>query len=193
MQIKMIDSLLELYKTKNISKTSERLYLTQQGLSRQIKALEEELDAALFIRTRDGVIPTKLCHRLYPLFLSMEESYGEILRIIAQDKSQLLTQGPMLRIGFANGISHGLDSRFLMVYQEEHPGTLLEICELPGQVCQEKLLHGELDVAVLLIPFDRTGLSCTLLARGYMYAAMHKTHPFGDRTDPLPFEQLAGE
>ena len=71
MQIKIVHSFLELYKTGNISRTSSQLYMTQQGLSRQIKALEEELGVILFIRNSDGVTPTEICDKLYPYFADM--------------------------------------------------------------------------------------------------------------------------
>lgn len=37
-----------------------RLYITQPGLSRQIKNLEDELEVALFIRQSDGLKLTKV-------------------------------------------------------------------------------------------------------------------------------------
>lgn len=44
--------------TLNFTKASEKLYLTQSAVSHQMKALEEELGAALFIRAKSGVILT---------------------------------------------------------------------------------------------------------------------------------------
>ena len=40
---------------KNISRASERLHISQQAVSRQIKNLEEELEVPLFKRLRDGL------------------------------------------------------------------------------------------------------------------------------------------
>lgn len=57
---------LELYKafyyvakTKNISKASEQLYITQPAVSRTIKQLEESLGCSLFFRNSKGVELTK--------------------------------------------------------------------------------------------------------------------------------------
>jgi LysR family cyn operon transcriptional activator len=44
--------------TLSFTKASEKLYLTQSAVSHQIKALEEELGAPLFIRAKSGVILT---------------------------------------------------------------------------------------------------------------------------------------
>lgn len=187
MQIKMLASLLELYKTKNISKTSEKLFISQQGLSRQIKALEKELGVSLFIRKKDGVVPTEICHQLMPSFQSIYKSYTEALNLI--DK----TQPHRLRIGFASGISHGLSNKFLVSYQSANPDLNLEIQEWTSGICQEKLLSGELDLAVLIEPFDKSSLNYQLICQDDMYAAMYFTHPFAASSEPLPFEYLDGQ
>ena len=187
MQIKMIDSLLELYKTKNISKTSERLFMTQQGLSRQIEALEEELGISLFIRKKDGVVPTELCHQLIPCFQSMYESYTQALNLISRE------QGQRLRIGFTDGISHGLSSQFLMAYQKAFSNVCLEVQEWTASVCHEKLLLGELELSILVEPFDKTNIGYELLCHDNMYAAMHITHPYAISAEPLPFQSLKNQ
>lgn len=187
MQAKIIHSLLTLYKVKNISKASEILFITQQGLSRQIKALEEELGVSLFLRKKDGVIPTEICHRLIPAFNKMQEAYIDVLNIIDQQ------QPHKLRIGFAYGISHGLNNDFLVTYQKAFPNVCLEIQEWTGPACQNKLLTGELDLAILIEPFDKSSLNYHQICQDSMFAAMHVTHPFAGTKEPLPFQALANE
>lgn len=187
MQIKMVYSLLELYKTKNISKASEMLFMTQQGLSRQIKALEEELGIPLFVRKKDGVVPTELCHQLVPYFQSMYESYTQALNLIRRE------QGQRLCIGFTAGISHGLSNHFLVAYQKAFSNVCLEVQEWTASVCHEKLLLGELDLAILIEPFDKTNIGYQQLCHDNMYAAMHITHPYAVSEKPLPFQALGNQ
>ncbi len=189
MQIKIIHSFLELYKTGNISRTSSRLYMTQQGLSRQIKALEDELGAELFVRSNDGVTPTELCEKLYPYFADIYHSYEKLLSAAKEDHEQ---ERP-IRIGFAYGITHALTNSFLLDYQNTHPEADLEIQEWSGQVCQQKLAAGELDLAVLIAPFDKADLPSQTLCHGHMYIAMHRTHPLAASSEPLPFSALKHE
>ena len=66
MQMRAIESFLALYEDRSFSKASRRLYITQQGLSRQIQALEKELGRQLFTRGRLGSEPTETAHLLYP-------------------------------------------------------------------------------------------------------------------------------
>ena len=45
-------------KNKNITKAANELNITQPGISKAIKNLEEQLGCSLFIRTKSGVILT---------------------------------------------------------------------------------------------------------------------------------------
>lgn len=187
MQIKMLYSLLELYKTGNISKASDILFLTQQGLSRQIKALEEELGVTLFIRKKDGVSPTEICHQLIPHFQSMCQSYEDALNIINRDSRS------GLRIGLSYGLSNCIDNHFLFSYIDAFPHIHIELQEWTADVCHEKLLSGKLDLALLIEPFDRTRLEYETLARDSMYAAIHNSNPLASTDEPLPFCALENQ
>lgn len=45
-------------KNKSITKAANELMITQPGISKSIKKLEEQLRCSLFIRTKSGVILT---------------------------------------------------------------------------------------------------------------------------------------
>ena len=96
-------------------------------------------------------------------------------------------QNRPIRIGFAYGISHALSNDFLLAYQNAYPAASLEIQEWSGQICQEKLLDGELDLAILIAPFNKALLSSQTLCSGNMYIAMHRSHPLAASSEPLPF------
>ena len=58
MELWQLRTLAAIAETLNFTKASEKLHLTQSAVSHQIKALEEELGVALFIRGKNGVILT---------------------------------------------------------------------------------------------------------------------------------------
>lgn len=58
MELWQLRTFCEIAETLNFTKASEKLHLTQSAVSHQIKALEEELGAQLFIRAKRGVILT---------------------------------------------------------------------------------------------------------------------------------------
>ena len=44
---------------KSISKTSEKLFISQQGVSKMIRELEKELSCKLLNRTKNSISPTE--------------------------------------------------------------------------------------------------------------------------------------
>lgn len=168
-QMKVIEAFLSLYEARSFSRASRTLFITQQGLSRQIRALEAEVGQTLFDRSRMGAQPTEAAHRLYPYYRQK------------------------LCIGFAYGIASGGGADYLLEYQRRHPEVQVEIQEWSKEQCIQKLLHNRLDVAFLINPFPENLFRTSRIATDHMYAAMHKTHPLAAEEGPLEFRALAGE
>jgi len=82
MHMRYIESLLTLYDELNISKASQKLFISQQGLSRQIQTLEKELGTILFKRAKTGVIPTDICIKLHPHFIQIYDNYAQAKDLI---------------------------------------------------------------------------------------------------------------
>ena len=190
MQMKFIASFLTLFEEQNFSKASTKLYISQQGLSRQIKALEDELDVHLFERTKQGVTPTEVGRTLYPIFLRMHGDYEKTLLLVNEDKKQ---NRKCISVAFAQGISNSGSAEFIFDYQKLHPEIKIEILESTQTACIQKLLNKEVDMAFLVNPLDMALFNTIKLSEGCMYAAMHKTHPYAQSDAPLDFLLLDSE
>ena len=59
MKIDQMRQLLEIAKSKSLSKASQNMFISQQALSSSIRKMEEELNVQLMIRTNHGVVLTK--------------------------------------------------------------------------------------------------------------------------------------
>ena len=59
MRTEWLQSFIETAKKRSLSKASEVLHMTQPALSKQMKKLENDLGATLFIRSASGVELTK--------------------------------------------------------------------------------------------------------------------------------------
>ena len=188
--MKFVASFLTLYEEQNFSRASAKLYITQQGLSRQIKALEDELDVLLFERSKQGAVPTAICEAMYPIFYQMNEKYEKALSLIEEDKKQ---NRKCVSVAFAHGISNSGSAEFIFDYQKLHPEINIEILENTQPVCIQKLVSKEIDMAFLVNPIDTTMFNAVKLSEGCMYAAMHKTHPLAEGNAPIEFSLLGSE
>ncbi len=191
MQIQFIGSFLQLYRDGNMTKASAKLNITQQGLSRQIKSIERELNASLFERSRSGVSPTEICVKIHPHLKRMHDEYLAATGSIAA--SRLSAARSPVRIAFAIGISNCVNTDFIFEYQKAHRDARIEIEEWAQPVCIEKLLAGDLELAFLVNPFDGKLIRSIPLAEDYMFAAMHRDHPLAATDTPMGFSLLDGE
>lgn len=189
-QLKVLESFLCLYEQQNISKAGAKLFISQQGLSRQIQALESELGVSLFSRSKNGVEPTEICRLIYPHIKNMYSEYAAAEQILNYYKKR---ENNAYSIAFAYGITNSVSSDFMFDYQKQHPEINLKIEEFSQEVCIERLSNGELDGAFLIYPTDAKQLNSTTLIEGHMYVAMHKSHRLALGTAPLDFYQLDGE
>lgn len=190
-QIKTVEAILRLMEEGTVTKASERLYISQQGLSRQVKAAEDELGARLFERSKAGVRPTALLTMLEPHLARIRDEYALIRRLV--DDHERARDRRVLTIGFAIGVSNCLDTGFLFDYRKESRDVGIRMEEWSQAVCVRKLLGGELDLAFVVNPLERSELRCLPLAEDYMFAAVHKDHPLGAETGPVDFSVLDGE
>ena len=72
----------EVVNTGNITKTSEKLLISQPAITKAIKELESELNATLLERNKKGVIPTEEGKILYEHAKKMFEDLNQTLNII---------------------------------------------------------------------------------------------------------------
>jgi len=190
LQMRFVASFLTLYEEQNFSKASTKLYITQQGLSRQIQALEDELNVVLFERSKQGVVPTEICETLYPVLRHMYAEYEKALSLAEEGRKQ---NRKCISVAFAQGISNSGSAEFIFDYQKLHPEINIEILESTQPVCIQKLLNKEIDMAFLVNPIDKAMFNAVTLSEGYMYAAMHKTHPLAEGNAPIDFSLLGDE
>ncbi|MHB8534222.1 MAG: LysR family transcriptional regulator [Sulfuricaulis sp.] len=64
MDIDLLKTFIEVYRTRHFGRTAENLYLTQSAVSARIRLLEETLGAPLFTRTRNDIQLTSAGTRL---------------------------------------------------------------------------------------------------------------------------------
>ena len=53
-----------LIKEKNVTRASEKLFVTQSSVTKRIQRMENELGCTLFIRTKKGIIPTPVAEKI---------------------------------------------------------------------------------------------------------------------------------
>lgn len=127
----------------NFGRAAERLFISQPGLSRQIKQMEEILEVQLFERTKRKVQLTPAGH-----FLKAEVDY--IFNHLELTKTQLkeIAAGNIgeLRIGFLGSAAHTVIPELLVKISQTFPGIKTSLEEFSNAIQIEMLEKDKLDL-----------------------------------------------
>ncbi|WP_026411980.1 LysR family transcriptional regulator [Actinomadura oligospora] len=89
----------------HFTRAAERLYVAQPALSKAVRRLEEELGAALFVRTRHSVALTDAGRSLLPVARTAVEALDDWERQARADRD---AAARMLQIGYHSAVSPAL-------------------------------------------------------------------------------------
>lgn len=111
-------------KTKSFSESSKNLHISQPAISKNIKALEDELNTQLFFRTNRGIELTPAAKKL---FTYIEKAYT----YIALGEKELMETSNESKDTLTIGISSSISSHYLDEYIKEfiklYPNIIIKI------------------------------------------------------------------
>src|SRR5262245_24291711 len=168
-----------------VGRAATRLRLSQPALSRQVRALETELNVRLFDRvgrrvqlTADGEDLLQRARRL----LTEADSLGERARALRGG------QVGVLRVGATPQVMETIFAGFLPRYRRRHPGVEVHFVEDGAVRLGARLAQG--DVHVALTSANDTRFRWRLLFPLYLLAVLPASHRLG-RGATLEIGELA--
>lgn len=174
----------------HFGRAAERVHIQQPPLSRQIRALEEELGVELFKRTNRKVELTEAGR----FFLS------EARATLAHMEGARATLGAMasgvagtLRVGFVDTIVTTQFASRAGRFVEQYPDVHLEFMEGSSPKQVRRLQEGTIHVGFLSLHFVdvmRSGLSIRLFVREPLFAALPVDHALA-HSEQVCLEDLA--
>jgi DNA-binding transcriptional LysR family regulator len=144
MNIRQIKYFLELADELHFWKTSEKVFITQSALSRQIKSLENELGIQLFERDKRNVKLTDAGEFLKSEFTRVLTDFESVTRHAKQ-----ISAGEIgtIRIGHPASITFSVLPQFLSKLAEKHPNILVQMFEVNAIDVDSSLLTHRIDIA----------------------------------------------
>ena len=146
MTITQIECFVEAAKKGSFSKAAAEIYISQQTMSRQIKALEEELNFSLFHRFSTGVTLTEQGKLLFELW---KEFVVENRSTIDKARDMYHGEDKRLRVGIYDfGHQKEKVSETLLRFNEKHPDLELEYDFSTMRDMFERMQMGKLDMMI---------------------------------------------
>ncbi len=181
--------IVALSQTQHFGKAAEKCFVSQPTLSVAIKKLEEELDVALFERSRSQVRPTAIGKQIIEQAQTVLEQAGHIRELADLGKDPL---GSTLSIGAIFTVGPYLFPHFVPRLQQAAPKMPLYVEENYTAVLREKLRRGELDAIVIALPFNEPDVVTQPLYEESFVVLLPEDHPLGQH-DAISPKQLDHE
>lgn len=147
--------------TGSISAASSMLRIAQPALSRQMRALEEELGAQLFFRTGRGVVPTPAGRMLLIEAAGLLEQADRVSSQVRRLGSRLTGEAT---IGLSPTVGRLLTIPLARRVQADYPGLKLRIAEAFSGTLLEWLQAGRIDAAILYHMPATASVRCEIVA-----------------------------
>jgi DNA-binding transcriptional LysR family regulator len=149
MDFNLIRTFVTLAREGNLTRTAQRLHLTQPALSLQLKKLHEQLGLLLFERTPRGMRLTRAGEQLLPAAQRALDAATELDSLAAGIGGQV---GGRLRIGTIVDPEFLRLGPFLKRLVEHHPGLSTDLAHGMSGAVRRDVAANRLDVAYTLGP-----------------------------------------
>jgi DNA-binding transcriptional LysR family regulator len=184
MELRQLRYFVAVAETGNISRAARKMFLTQPALSRQIKALEDEIGLCLLGREAHSIHLTAAGEAL----LSEARDLLQRAEGIA-DRVRAAGQSVRLRVGYAPSLASGLLSGAVANFSQKHPNARVELFDLSTRELLSGLENGTLDVAITVRrERDGHGLKWTQLAKVPWRLAVNAQNRLAKRAQISPAE-----
>lgn len=153
--LKQLTYALAVDKHRHFKKAAEACSVSQSALSTAIAELESQLGMQLFERNNKQVLVTTVGARFLEKARQIALLVDDLYLLAQQDQAPLSYP---LSLGVIPTIGPYLLPRVLPALREQYPRLRLSIMEEPSAVLVEKVRTGELDAAILALPYALEGL-----------------------------------
>ena len=173
-EIRHLHYFLAVAEELHFRKAAEKLFISQPGLSRQIKQMENELGFALFERSNKKVILTKagkyLKEEVTMLLKNMNDSFSH---------AQLIHEGMegQINFGYVGSAMQNVIPQLLLKIKEEHPNVHYSLREMENPDQIDALIQKEIDLAFVRLDKVPKGLEIKPVFEDTFSLVLPKGHP----------------
>lgn len=168
-------------KCLNFTQAADKLFITQPALSRQIAAMETELNMQLFVRSSHSL---KLTPPGTVLLEEFERIYNDYNLAVARAQGSFAGLSGELNIGILEGAYVGdLFPGVLRYFDEFYSNVKINLRTYSFNALIERLYSGKLDLIISLL-FDIEGrekLNYRVIEKTRDHVVVHRNHPLAGR------------
>jgi len=189
MNFEQLKYIVEVAKAGSLSSASKKLFITQSAISQSITNLEAELGVKIFIRSRNGAIPTNrgnaIIKKAFETLAKMED-----LKTEANMDDQLING--KLRLGTIPSPLMYLP-KTLASFKKDYPNIKIRISEKSSHNIIDDITEDKLDIGLIGLgmedeDFKNKDIETKVVLRGKMIVAASKQSPLAFANSVSPQE-----
>lgn len=190
MEIRQLRAFVAIAESGTFTAGALRVHVTQAAISMQIRQLETEIGAKVFVRAPRHVILTEageqLLRRARHILREHDAALDEIAELAGAERGRL-------RIGSASAmvLTDQLPS-ILEELRNQHPGAEIAVTSGTSEVLVDQILAGEIDIAFVSLPVDVRGIKTERLSDDQLVAIASPKHKLA-KQKTISAYTLAGE
>ena len=190
MEIRQLRAFVAIAESGTFTAGALRVHVTQAAISMQIRQLENEIGARVFVRAPRHVILTEageqLLRRARHILREHDAALDEIAELAGAERGRL-------RIGSASAmvLTEQLPS-ILKELRKQHPAAEISVMSGTSEVLVDQILAGEVDIAFVSLPVDVRGIKTERLSEDQLVAIASPRHKLAKQRTISAFT-LAGE
>jgi LysR family transcriptional regulator, hydrogen peroxide-inducible genes activator len=174
---------------RNFRRAAEKSFVSQPALSLAVKKLEDELGVMLFERSRSDVSMTPVGERIVEQAIRTLEEAGRIKELAKQGNNQLIGT---FKLGVIYSVGPYLLPEIIPPLRKSAPEMPLEVEENLTANLETQLRNGNIDAAIIALPFDIPGIKLQLLYEEEFVVVVPADHAWATRKTINP-DDLAEE
>lgn len=171
--------IVTLAQEEHFGRAADRCHVSQPTLSIAVKKLEDELQVAIFERSKTRVYATPLGEKIVGQAQRVLEQASTIRDIASAGKDQLTSP---LRVGAIFTIGPYLFPHFIPQLQQLAPQMPLYVEESFTATLRRRLRQGELDVIIVALPFTEADVVTQVLYEEPFVVVMSEDHALATET-----------
>jgi len=189
-EIRQLRAFMAIAESGTFTAGALRVHVTQAAISMQIRQLENELGARVFVRAPRHVILTEagehLLQRARQILREHDAAVDEIAALAGAERGRL-------RIGSASAmiLTEPLP-KILKELRRQHPAAEVAVISGTSGALVDQILAGELDIAFVSLPVDVRGIQTERLSEDQLVAIASPRHKLAKQRTISAYT-LAGE
>lgn len=156
MNLQQLEYIVAVDSHRHFEKAAESCFVTQATLSMMIKKLEQELNAIVFDRSRQPVVPTEIGKAIIEQARVVLRETGQLKLLSKEAKGGT---GGSLRVGVIPTVAPYLLPLFLTQFLKKYGAVKLKIIEQTTEHLLKLLSTDKIDVAIMATPLAEKGFA----------------------------------